>query len=282
VDIMATCVDIAGATYPVEHRGQKIKPMEGTSLRPAFAGQPLNRTKPLAWEHEANRGLRDGKWKLVAKENSPWELYDIDADRSELHDLASAEPQRVKQMAAAWDAWAARCDVLPLGAWRGKDAKAADTFSKQRRFVLKAGDHLDRSKAPAIVDRAFTITVKFDTGAAKRGVIVAQGGSAHGYALFLAEGKLTFLVRSGKMMGSVSTPEGISGAHVAQARVDAKGMLTLWLDGKVVASGSTGGFIGTMPVDGLDVGSDSAGAVGPYQTPNTFTGTIESVTIELD
>ena len=119
VDIMATCVDLAGATYPGTLGGETIQPMEGASLRPAFRGEPLQRTRPLVWEHEGNRAIRDGRWKLVAKENQPWELYDLDTDRSESRDLAAQHPDRVQRMTADWDAWAARAHVLPLGAWRG-------------------------------------------------------------------------------------------------------------------------------------------------------------------
>ncbi len=118
IDIMATCVDLAGATYPAEFNGEKIKPLEGVSLAPAFAGRPLARKQPLFWEHESNRAVRDGRWKLVAMEDKPWELYDLVADRTEMHDLAAQQPERVRELAAAWDAWARRADVLPLGSWK--------------------------------------------------------------------------------------------------------------------------------------------------------------------
>lgn len=118
VDIMATCLDLAAAEYPRSHRGESILPLEGASLRPAFHGRPIQRTRPLVWEHEGNRAIRDGRWKLVGKENQPWELYDLRADRTETRDLASANKDRVAVMAAQWDAWAARAQVLPLGAWR--------------------------------------------------------------------------------------------------------------------------------------------------------------------
>jgi arylsulfatase A-like enzyme len=120
VDIMATCLDVAGASYPTEHAGQPVDPLEGTSLRPAFLGEPLARIHPLVWEHEGNRAIRDGPWKLVARENQPWELYHLDSDRGEQRDLAPTEPDRVRRMAAAWESWAARARVLPLGAWRAK------------------------------------------------------------------------------------------------------------------------------------------------------------------
>jgi arylsulfatase len=111
---------VGAADYPAEFRGERIKPAEGTSLRPAFGGGALNRTKPLVWEHDGNRAVRDGRWKLVAKEDRPWELYDLETDRTETRDLASSEPERMRKMAAAWEDWALRAGVLPLGAWRGK------------------------------------------------------------------------------------------------------------------------------------------------------------------
>ncbi len=114
VDLMATCLDVAGAKYPAEFRGQKITPLEGVSLRPAFAGKPLPRAQPLVWEHEGNRAIREGDWKLVAKgPKGAWELYNLAADRPEMNDLASQQPERVEALAAKWDAWAKRAHVLP-------------------------------------------------------------------------------------------------------------------------------------------------------------------------
>ena len=120
IDIMATCVDLAGAAYPKEFNGLTIQPMEGVSLAPAFAGQPINRSQPLFWEHEGNRAILAGDWKLVAKHPGPWELYDIAADRTETHDLARQQPERVKEMAAQWDAWAKRVGAMPWPLARSK------------------------------------------------------------------------------------------------------------------------------------------------------------------
>ena len=124
IDIMATCVDVAGATYPTEYKGEKIQPMEGRSLTPAFADKPIQR-EAIYWEHEGNRAVRVGTWKLVAKgRNGKWELYDVAADRSEMNDLATAQPDRVKELAALWQAYAERTNVLP---WPGgKKPKKTD------------------------------------------------------------------------------------------------------------------------------------------------------------
>jgi arylsulfatase A-like enzyme len=113
VDIMPTCVDVAGAAYPSERDGVKITPLEGRSLVPAFKNKTIARDA-IYWEHEGNRAVRVGKWKLVAKGPvGKWELYDMEKDRTEMHDLAAQEPKRVKRMIAKWEAYAKRANVLP-------------------------------------------------------------------------------------------------------------------------------------------------------------------------
>jgi arylsulfatase len=110
---MATCVELAGATYPNELSGRPILPMEGVSLAPALEGKPLGREQPIFWEHEGNRALREGEWKIVSKHPGEWELYNIAADRTEQHDLAASQPDRVRELAAKWESWASRVGVQP-------------------------------------------------------------------------------------------------------------------------------------------------------------------------
>jgi arylsulfatase len=113
IDIMATCIDVAGTKYPSNYNGHKVTPLEGKSLVPAFADKPIKR-EAIYWEHEGNRAIRVGKWKLVARgKKGPWELYDLDADRTETNNLAAMHPDRVKQMAAMWQRWAERANVVP-------------------------------------------------------------------------------------------------------------------------------------------------------------------------
>jgi arylsulfatase len=113
IDIMATCLDVAGASYPAEFKGKPIEPMEGKSLLPAFDDRPIQRDA-IYWEHEGNAAIRVGDWKLVRLgRGGPWELYNLAADRTELHDLAAAKPQLVRELAAKWDAWAQRTHVKP-------------------------------------------------------------------------------------------------------------------------------------------------------------------------
>lgn len=112
IDVMATCIDVAGADYPEEHGPYRIEPMEGTSLAPAFTDKDFARG-PIYWEHEGNRAVREGDWKLVSRHKGGWELYDLAGDRTETVDLAAREPDRVARMSAMYEAWAERCGVEP-------------------------------------------------------------------------------------------------------------------------------------------------------------------------
>jgi arylsulfatase len=114
IDLMATAVDLAGAKYPAELNAEHIAPMEGVSLRAAFENKPLPRTQPIFWEHEGNRAVREGDWKLVARgPGGKWELYNLAADRTETRDLASAEPAKLKELLAKWETWAKRANAIP-------------------------------------------------------------------------------------------------------------------------------------------------------------------------
>ncbi len=116
IDIAATCRAVSGAKYPEERDGQRITPLEGRSLTPAFDNRPIER-EAIYWEHEGNRAVRVGKWKLVSKHKQPWELYDLEADRTETRDLGASFPDRVQEMTALYHHWAQRCGVAawPVG-----------------------------------------------------------------------------------------------------------------------------------------------------------------------
>ena len=107
IDVMATCVEVSGAAYPDEHLGQRIHPPAGVSLVPAFANKALDRDA-IYFQHLGNRAVRAGKWKLVALKGKPWELYDLEVDRTETANLVGQYPEKAKELAAQWRAWASR------------------------------------------------------------------------------------------------------------------------------------------------------------------------------
>lgn len=112
IDIMATAIELASASYPEVRDGHAILPLEGISLVPAFADQPLER-EAIFWEHLGNRAVRAGDWKLVRHGNRPWELYNLAADRIEMNNLARCHPAEVEHLEALWNAWAGRSLVAP-------------------------------------------------------------------------------------------------------------------------------------------------------------------------
>ena len=113
-DIMPTCLDVAGVAYPkMTKSGQPPPALAGTSLRPIFQGARCTGRGAFFWEHEGNSAMRDGRWKLVSRFPDAWELYDMEADRTERNDVADKYPDRVKAMAASYAAWAKRIGVQP-------------------------------------------------------------------------------------------------------------------------------------------------------------------------
>ena len=121
IDLLPTFAAAAGATFPAEHGGARTTPPEGVSLLPALAGGTLAE-RTLYWEHEGNRAVRQGRWKLVSRYPDGWELYDLEADGTESRDLAASRPERVRELAALYDAWTRRAGVE---SWARTDTSAA-------------------------------------------------------------------------------------------------------------------------------------------------------------
>ncbi|WP_164851346.1 arylsulfatase [Larkinella soli] len=121
IDLMATCLDLARGTYPESYYGNRITPTEGISLVPLFRGRPWKGHDALFFEHEGNRAVRRGDWKLVSvfPENR-WELYNLKTDRTEQQDRSAQEPERVRQMAALYEQWASRAGVIPFAELSGR------------------------------------------------------------------------------------------------------------------------------------------------------------------
>lgn len=119
IDIMPTLIELTGAKYPTENKGNTIKPFQGKSLLSAFYGETFDRGA-MFFEHEADRAIIEGNWKLVApKGQEPlflgkWELYDLSVDRAESNNLINEYPDIAAKLEEKWDTWAEENNVLPL------------------------------------------------------------------------------------------------------------------------------------------------------------------------
>ncbi len=272
IDIMATCVDVSGASYP----GAPITPLEGRSLVPAFTDQPIER-EAIYWEHEGNRAIRRDNWKLVSKHGGPWELYDLEADRTELEDLSSDEPEAVAKLTGMYDAWAERCGVQP---WPVRPRLG----SSKTEFVLSAGAVLTQAESPSVAMRGFNVAATI-TPEADSGVIVAQGGSRCGWSLYLDKGHVVAAFRRTGADGltEVRSPKPVpKGTVTVGANLGKTGDIILTVDGKQVADATSRGPLDDMPTEGVEVGRDANGLVTDYGGNNDFRGEIEAVRITLD
>jgi arylsulfatase A-like enzyme len=124
-DVLPTLLHAAGATYPATRGDVAVPPAEGRSMLAGLNGA-VTEDADLFWEHEGNSAVRSGRWKLVRRHGQAWELYAIEGDRAEAHDLAADHPEVVQELDTRYDAWADRCGVIPretvldLYARRGK------------------------------------------------------------------------------------------------------------------------------------------------------------------
>ncbi len=135
-DLMATCLEVAGAKYPqTNNRGQKVQPLRGRSLAPIFRGEKRQETDTVFFHFSSNRAVRSGKWKLSWAGKGPWELYNMDNDRTELVDLSGKFPARAKEMAASWDQW---FKATSGGTFKGKKRKGNQANKNKKNNKKKS------------------------------------------------------------------------------------------------------------------------------------------------
>ena len=119
IDLLPTCLDVAGAEYPSQREGKQVIPVVGTSLRPALQGKDLG-SRDLFFEHQGNAAARSGDWKIVRAHGRPWELYNLKEDRTELNNLAQQQPKTLGRLKTKWQTWADKVGAQPWPIKRNK------------------------------------------------------------------------------------------------------------------------------------------------------------------
>lgn len=272
IDIMPTLIDLAGGSYPQERQGKQIPAIDGVSLRPAFEGKPLEREQPLFYEHENNAAVHEGDWKLVGRgvatergvDPTKWELYNLAEDRTEINDLAESHPEKVRDLAAEWEAWSNRVGVYP------------------KRASADREDQSDTPEAepnpPQVRGNPLTITAVV-RNPKPQGVVLAHGGLRFGYSLHFVEGRPAFSVRNEGKLTELVAPEAVSGRVNVRAAIDEESM-TLAVDDEVVARRASPGLLKEQPIIGLYTGQDFGDPVGNYTSPNPFNGSLISSRVD--
>jgi arylsulfatase A-like enzyme len=228
------------------------------------------------------------------------QLYNLKEDIGEQNNLAEKNPEKVKELAADWNKWN-RFNVQPkwvpgnrrapavavnTAAPAAAEAKpaaapAAGTAAMvEAKGPWKSGDTLSKDEAPQIANRGLNVAAQIEaTG--PNGVIVAQGATGNGFALYLDQGKLAFAVRAKRQLSAVTSDKPLApGSHKVEAKLAADGKVALFVDGQPVGEGKVEALIANQPAEGLTVGNDGKGAVGEYTAPNDFAGKVENVTVQ--
>lgn len=268
IDIMATCIDVAGADYPEQLNGHSIHPLPGTSLRPVFKNHTLPQ-RTFFWEHQGSHAIRSGDWKLVADgAEARWALYNLKNDRTEQVDVSAQYPERAVQLAAEWTQLAEQNNALPWPWGISGDG-----------YVLRPGDSYGGVRSPDLSGKSFAIVANGIFSEQSTGVICAQGDSSHGFALFCENGRLCFGVRFSKeLYDQVSIP--LTASSQVEARwQEGKGM-AVFVNGQVAEKPLMHKqLFEKKPDEFISCGSDKSQAVGIYLAPFKFSGKIDQVTL---
>ena len=179
-------------------------------------------------------------------------------------------------MANLWESLAVAALAKPWP-WGAKKVK----FMKKKNFTLKQSDHLPQAEAPMVRKRGFIVAATVETKG-HDGVIIAQGGTNHGWAMHVWEGQLRFVTRhGGKLTALVAKGAFPKSAVKVSAQLQTDGTVTLKVDDKVVLEGKSPGPMLDMPLDGLEVGVDLNGAVGRYPADKVFEGTVKNLSLKI-
>ena len=313
VDIVPTILDICGVEMPDEYRGVKQIPLSGVSMRYSFDAKPNDPTQKQV-QYYAMLGTRaiwaDG-WKAVAVhapltskghfDEDKWELYHVDEDRAEAHDLAAKYPEKLEELKKLWLEEAKKNQALPLD-----DRTATELLTLERPSEeAPRGSYtyypntsaVPEAVAANIRGRSYGIVANIEIKDANcSGVIFAHGSRFGGHSLFIKDKKLYYvynflgITEQQMVSGSIAPGKYTVGMEFTKESAgpykESVGTAKLYVNDKEVANMQMKAQVGkfTLVGDGLCVGYDSGDPVSKqYTSPGRFKGgTISFVTVNVD
>ena len=313
IDVLPTFVKLAGGSVPTDRK------IDGVDIWPVLSGQAKDSSRRAHYYFNGNRleAVRSGPWKLaiypqnearpgekpitpaMVKQHKP-RLYNLAEDIGERVDVASAHPdvvQRLEKLAAEMNddlglngqgpgvRKPGRVNrpvpLLPPGASYVPAAPATQPVGPVVLSKMKIGDVLGKARAPRVAKRSLTISADVEP-TNPNGIVVAHGGLLVGYALYLRDGKLSFVVKNAREPVVITANETPAGRFSAEARLSADGAMTLLINGRKVAEGKAAGPLATQPAENFCVGFDDKEPVGDYGTPSRFSGRIENLKVKSE
>jgi arylsulfatase len=298
-DLHPTLLDLAGVDRPREQHGAKVQPVDGTSFSPVLRSADAESTHPEQYsECFGNRSFYQDGWKLVSLhergapyEDEEWELYDLRSDPTETRDLADAEPDRVKELSAAWERSAWENQVFPLDDGTGLlilQRRPEEADFREPVTLLAGTPSLERYRSAQLITfRSFSIQIGLDHPSGGEGVLVAHGDQGGGYSLYVEDGHL---VLAYNQYGDLLTHDAGELAPGARSiALDATALQELRWDLALTVDGEPRGGLdgveqlaGLAPLQGIDVGIDRRSPVSwpVYERhgPFPYTGDLHAVT----
>lgn len=317
IDIAPTILEAANVPAPESVNGVTQKPIEGFSMLETFSNPETPEFhKTQYFEIVGNRAIYHDGWVAATVhsepwadgpratlENDTWELYNVDEDFSESNDLAAEQPEKLKELQALFMSEAEKYNVLPIDdrTIERLDAKTAGrpTLMGDRKS-LTVYDGMYRMMENAFINvknqsSTYTAEVEVDEGA--NGVILAMAGRFGGYSLYMMDGKPAFTYNwVGKEQYDVVSEKAVpAGEHTLRFEfaydgggLGKGGTLSIFIDGEKTGEGrieNTNGYMYSLD-EGADVGFDEGTNVsdnyGVAVHDNKFTGTINSVRIDVE
>lgn len=305
-DVTPTIFEAANIPQPTSVNGIKQQPMNGVSMLSTFASPsaPPNRTTQY-FEMLGNRAIYNDGWIAAARSGQlpwaysttpetmmqqPWELYHLDTDFSEADDLAKQNPAKLTQLQRLFDTEARKNNIYPLDP---RVARRQERPSAKHFTYYAPTGHLYLSLTPQYENHSHTITARVDIpkdGA--NGVLLADGAESGGFSLFLKDGRPTYTYNYfQRAITTIASPDPLPpGPATIRLQFDYDGggigngaLVTLYVNDHPVAKSR---IDHTVPLgfsfeDTFDIGEDSASPVGDYQSPFTFTGTINRIDLDI-
>jgi arylsulfatase len=318
-DIAPTLLELLNIPQPTVYKNTAVKPMEGISMAYTLndAAAPSKKTEQY-YELEANRGYYDNGWKIAAYregnedyDKPKWELFDINADFSEAHNLAAQYPDKVEELEDKWWDAATEYQVLPMVdaglLERALYAKFIKLPAPEHRVIPVGGGSIPHNIAPLLPGKSYIISADIERdNAQQQGVIAAQGDQFSGYSLYVLNNKLFYERNIGsdvirmesseplpigkvhvefkydKVSTALAVAKGLFSEGIGFNRLSVlKGTASIWQNGQSVAET----FI-EQPFmigwEGLDIGKDTGSPVSPHYTaPFAFEGKLQAVDYQL-
>jgi len=295
-DIVPTVLEVVGAEAPSMLNGIEQMPMHGTSIAYTFDEPHAPSRKPVQYfELMGNRGIWADGWKAVARHHEGadygddrWELYHLETDFSEAVDLSRKHPDKLDQLMALWEGEAERNHVFPLD--DRNISRLAFTYYLPPRTEWRFEQGMTRVSgyaAPTIGDRSYRITADVEDDGTAEGVLLAVGGRAGGYVLYIKARRLVHEYVGPRQRFVLTSDVALTPGRCTLSLRFRKtgrcaGVATLLCDGRSIgAQEMTGTWPFSPTAGGVCCGYDEASPLSDnYELPFAFTGRIHSVIVE--